>query len=344
MQGAAKFHASFQGSAIQTEFRILRALARVMRDSLDQPASITAFEESGLSANYVVAHLGSIAAAHMTEGIEDVSAITGIWDAYFASPKIRYAHDACRATLEAARARSLVEVNREDSLSDLTAANKSAYGLVKDTLAKYGFGKLMPGTPACMEIFYDPAATHFCAGSIRMAQQIRWAHQPVSHALEGLLISDLILAHEYLSHMAPLNSYLDQTVREAWLVGALRETLHITRGIQAWKRVLWIQYRSDLSQHILKIQQAHPDVASAVRLEGLLGVEEQVIRLHAKNTAVFWRLTGEILEQPDDPETAQEITWLLNELVTMGGQGIALVISLNKMTLQNLLDRIRSLG
>src|SRR5580704_1438772 len=122
MQETPLLDSSFQDPALHAQFRILVALARSMRDALAQPTSILAFEAAGLGSNDLISHLGSVAATHIIDGIENVEAIEGIWDACFANPKIRYAPPACRQVLDAARSQSLIEVRKPDSFSDLISA------------------------------------------------------------------------------------------------------------------------------------------------------------------------------------------------------------------------------
>jgi hypothetical protein len=343
MQETPHLHSSFQDPALHAQFRILVALARSMRDALAQPASILAFETAGLGSNDLISHLGSIAASHIIDGIENVQEIDGIWDACFANPRIRYAPPACRKVLDAARSQSLIEVGKPDSFSDLISANRVAHRFVGDALRKHRLEGLLSPEPAFIEIFYDAQAKHFCAGSTRIAQKIRWAYQRVGHALEGLLLSDLVLAHEYLSHLVPLNTHLDQTVREGWLVSALEETFHLAPEVTNWKRSLWPQYRSDLYKHFLKVKEASPGVASVIRFEGFFGLKEQAIRLHAKSVSRFWKFTGAILQQNESPEGAQDISWLLNELVKSADRGLSLFVSTNRLTINELIESIQEL-
>jgi hypothetical protein len=190
-----------------------------------------------------------------------------------------------------------------------------------------------------LELFYDAEAKHFCAGSSRMAKRIRWAYQPVGHAVKAILLSELILAHEYLSHIVPLSKDLDQSVREGWLGAALVETFHVTPAVGSWTRTLWADYREDLYQQLLKIRQARPTAASGVRFEGLHGVEEQAMRLHSRSVSQFWRFTGVLLEQGDGLEAAQDIGWMMNQIVNLAERGVALLAEDKPMDLGGLLDK-----
>lgn len=338
MAESPQFDPSFEDTSLQAQFRILVALSRALSHAFNQPATLLTLEAARLSGNQVVGHLGTIFAAHIEDGVEEVGAIDGIWDAAFANPKLRSRSGPFREILEAVRAQSLVELQKPDSFSDLGVANIEAHRFTKETLKKHGLAELLPAEPACIEIFTDLTAVHFCAGTSRIAHKIRWAYQQVPHALEGLLIADLVLAHEYLSHLVPINSHLDQSVREAWLVSALRESFQLNPSVPHWKRLLWADHRSRLYRHFLKVREAIPGPPSAVLFEGFPGLDEQAIRLHARNTTQFWKFTGAILEYPDGREGAEDIAWLLHELVTRATEGLNEIISRKHMNIDDLVD------
>lgn len=338
MPDIPQFDPSFEDTSLQAQFRILVALARALSHGLNQPATFLAFERAGLSGNQVVGHLGAIIAAHIEDGVEEVNAIDGIWDAAFAGPKFRNTIGPCRDILEAIRAQSLAELPKPNSFFDLATANAAAHRFTKETLKKHGLDELLPAEPARVEIFADLTAVHFCAGTSRMAHKIRWAYQQVPHALEGLLLADLILSHEYLSHLVPINSHLDQSVREGWLVSALRETFQSVPSVPRWKRALWVDHRSHLYRHFLKVQESLPGPPSAVLFEGFSALDEQAIRLHAKSTTQFWKFTGAILERPESQEGAKDIAWLLYELVRRATEGIDHLMSRKHMDIDDLVD------
>ncbi|HVS87538.1 MAG TPA: hypothetical protein VHF01_04880 [Candidatus Acidoferrum sp.] len=339
MPDTPQFDPNFEDTSLQAQFRILLALSRALTHALSQPATFLAFERAKLSGNQVVAHLGSIVAAHTEEGIEEGSAIDGIWEAAFASPKFRNTTGASREILEAIRAQSLTELPKPDAFSDLVSANATAHRFTKDTLKKHGLAGLLVAEPALVQIFADLKAVHFCAGTSRIANKIRWAYQPVAHALEGIVLADLVLAHEYLSHLVPKNSRLDQSVREGWLVSALRESFQSVPAIPHWKRALWAQHRADLYRHFLKVREALPGPSSAIGFEGFSGLDEQAIRLHARSTAQFWKFTGAILEYPESLGGAEDIAWLLGEVVRRGTEGIDHLMSLKYMNLEDLVGK-----
>jgi hypothetical protein len=338
MRDAPELHPSLHDSAVQAQLQILLALADGLSSILDQPATAATFEASDLSINKIVSHIGTVAAAHINSGLEAPSALAGIWDAAMANPLIKGARPGTRKLLEMSREDSARKIKRRRNFSVFETSNRCAYQFVRDTLAKYSLSHVMPAETAALEIFYDVQAKHFCAGSTRIAKRIRWALQPVSHALKALLLADSILAHEYLSHFVPQNSYLDQSVREGWLTAALVETIHSTPVIARWKRTLWTDYRQDLYRHYLAINAARPEVANAVAFEGFHGLENQVMRVHSRSPAQFWRVTAAILEQPDGNEGAEEVRWLMNQIVNYADEAVKLLTSDKLFTLQELLD------
>jgi hypothetical protein len=340
MPGTLQPHSSFEDSAVQAQYRVLLALADGLRHVLSQAGTTRTLEAANLSVNELVTHVGLVAAQHIQDGVENAAEIEGIWNSCLAYPKISQASAACGKLLEAARTQSRVRLKSPAPFSELEARNHAAFQFIEEILSTHGLGRLMPAEPAVLELFYDGDAKHFCAGSSRIAKRIRWAYQPVAHAVKAILLSELILAHEYLSHIVPLNSHLDQSVREGWLGAALLETMHVTPAIETWKRLLWADYREDLYRRLLKIWEARPIAATSVRFEGLQGVEDQAIRLHSRSRAQFWRLTGLLLEQGDSAEAAADITSMMDQMVNLAERAIGLLVEHKSMTIVGLLDNL----
>jgi hypothetical protein len=338
MQPTPEQHQNFSDSAVQAQFQILLAMADGLRLILNQADTVRILDAGDLATADLVTHLGTVAARHINGGISQVKQIDGVWDACFGDPFLSNAPAACHKLLETARSHSLSSIKRQQDFRDLETSNRSAYQLIHATLKNYGLAQLMPAKPCILELFYDPAAKQFCAGSYRGAMRIRWTFQPVNHALAAILVSDFILAHEYLSHIVPHNSYLDRSVREGWLVAALDETLYVTPLPEIWRRALWGPYKQDLYDHYLKIWQALPQASASVRYRGPFGLEDQATRLHTRSSTQFWSLTGTLLTQPDDSEGAEDIRWLMNEIALRGDAALNLIASHNPLTLEGLLE------
>jgi hypothetical protein len=338
MQPTPEQHPNFRDSAVEAQFQILLAMADGLRLILNRADTVRILDAGDLATANLVTHLGTVAARHINNGISHVKQLDGVWNACFADPFISNAPAACRKLLETARSHSLASIKRQQDFRDLETSNRSAYQFIHETLKKYGLAQLMPAKPCILELFYEPAAKLFCAGSYRGAMRIRWTFQPVNHALTAILVSDFILAHEYLSHIVPHNSYLDRSVREGWLAAALEETLYVTPLPEIWRRGLWGQYKQDLYNHYLKVWQALPQASTSVRYRGPFGLEEQATRLHTRSPVQFWSLTGTVLAQQEDSDGAEDIRWLMNEIAYRGDETLSLIASRNPLTLEGLLE------
>jgi hypothetical protein len=338
MPDSPELHATLRDSVVQAQLRILLAVADGLRLLCEQPNAVATLDTSQLSINRIVTQIGTIASRHINSGLEDLSAIVGIWDAAVAEPAIQNARPGARRLIEMAREESMRALKKRHDFSDFETSNRNAYEFMRSTLAQYDLSHLIPEEPATVEIFYDVEAKHFCAGSSKIARRIRWALQPVPYALKALLLIESILAHEYLSHLIPRNSYFDQSIREGWLTATLVETIHITPGVAPWKRTLWTDYRQDLYRRFLTINLGRPEAAIPVEFEGFHGLENQVMRIHARNRAHFWHFTGLMLEQPDDREKAEEIRWLMNQIVNLADHAVNLLSSGKHLPINELLD------
>jgi hypothetical protein len=338
MPDSPELHATLRDSTVQAQLRILLAVADGLRLVCEQPNAVATLDTSQLSINKIVTQIGTIASGHFNSGIENPSAIEGIWDVAFAEPTIQNARPRARRLIEMAREESVRALKKRHDFSDFETANRNAYQFIRSTLAQYDLSHLVPEEPATVEIFYDVEARHFCAGSSKIGRRIRWALQPIPYALKALLLIESILAHEYLSHLIPRNSYFDQSVREGWLTATLVETIHVTPSVEPWKRTLWTDYRQDLYRRFLTINLGRPEAAIPLEFEGFHGLENQVMRIHARNRAQFWHFTGLMLEQTDDREKAEEVRWLMNQIVNLGEDAVNLLSSGKQLTLNDLLD------
>jgi hypothetical protein len=215
----------------------------------------------------------------------------------------------------------------------LKEANGEGHKIAKSILAKHGIGGLLAASPVLLEVFYDGTGQEYCAGSSAVSKMIRWAYQPVQHALAGAMIAEHIFAHEYLSHLAPKNNHLDLTIREQWLVAALRGVLEEDAARPYWKNRLWEPYRGALEDHAVSVARLIDARASANDFSGYQGAERVLMALYNKDKALFWSLTVEILNQKPSDKLAEQALRVARRLTSRGTRGlnVSKVITLKEL-------------
>ena len=80
-------------------------------------------------------------------------------------------------------------------------------------------------------------------GSSAMSEMIRWAYQPLHHALAGALIADRIFAHEIFVASSPKEQPLRSDNSRAVTGRGLRGVFEEDTGQPYWKNLLWEPYR-----------------------------------------------------------------------------------------------------
>lgn len=251
--------------------------------------------------------------------ITETIRIGDLWDSYLRTNDLRILEPKAVAVFQSARDSSIAQAIARVSIVDyLDKANHSGHDIARQILKKHGMAELLPASPVSVEVFYDGPGEKYCAGSSIWTNQIRWAYQPVAHALTGTVLADFVFAHEYLSHLAPCNKYLSSTIREQWLVAALRQGLEDDKLGPYWKIRLWPRYRSALESHVTGLARILQPDASVVRYSGLRGAEENLRVLSIKDRSLFWRLTREILESRDDARLAEDAMLIAKALAYHG--------------------------
>jgi hypothetical protein len=237
--------------------------------------------------------------------VVDTQRIDDVWQAYFLLNDVKHLEDQVLQILQQARAKSVASATAKHHIvSYLEVANDNGHSIAKQILKKHGLAQLLPAAPVQVEVFHDGSGTHYCAGTSRSTGQIRWAYQPLKHALPGTILADFVFAHEYLSHLVPRNKHLNSTIREQWLVAALHHSLDDGKLGPYWKLRLWPHFRSALVSHVTSVATIIEPEASPVRYSGIQGAEEALRTLSVKDGPFFWQLTKEILESDDDQSVA----------------------------------------
>jgi hypothetical protein len=239
-----------------------------------------------------------------------------VWNEFFNNSDISKLPAKPLEILQAARAASLKLAGAEpDCIADLSGAHERGYILVESMLKTNGLSSLCP-SPTSLLVSYDHEAKSYCASTNRIADRVCWTHQPVPHSLYGALIAELIIAHEYLSHIVPRNPRLGPSFTEIWLVFALIEWFQ-EKGPQqdvGWKTQVWYLMREELKKHLEKMKLAESTPARVYREEGHYGAYDFAVLLYGRSKIAFWKLTGEILKLPNDKEKTDLLMSLLDQM------------------------------
>jgi hypothetical protein len=305
--------------AYRTGVEVLLLLAEAINEVFSSPGAIDV-SDSSKQGDWIslLRLLGKLNVDPQTR-ISQTALISDLWDTFFRQNDVKGLENQVLALFKNARDRSVARATSGTSIVGyLDQANELGHGMVRKLLKKHGADKLLAPSPTAVEVFYDGAGQNYCAGSSIWTNRIRVAYQSVPHALLGTVIADLVFAHEYFSHLVPRNKHLNSTVREQWLVAALREALEEDKLALFWKTRLWTPYRSALESHVVALARvAQPD-ASVVRYSGVQGAEEQLRLLAAKHRKLFWHLTVEVLKSNDDREIAEKASQIATSLATRG--------------------------
>jgi hypothetical protein len=135
----------------------------------------------------------------------------------------------------------------------------------------------------------------------------------MDYSLYGALVAELILEHEYFSHLLPLNEHFSNGVCETWLLVALRDEHRDTdtdREQHLIDQFLWEKFRFDLSRHFDKRD---------IELYGPLGLEGLASRMRFHAPVLFWEFTLEILRTKNHLAFAHKVDELFEQLLRMPG-------------------------
>ncbi|HKV40499.1 MAG TPA: hypothetical protein VJX67_14900 [Blastocatellia bacterium] len=312
----------FEAPVLKARLEVALILARVLREELSNKTTITALEES-LPLGWIglTKVLGSVLANpdYLAENIDDV------WKAFVLHKNIRGLTETQPSVVGQMRQEChRIQEGGDNVLVDLKVANEQAHTFVRRILTRNGIQHLMPPAPVPIKVFFDAEASAYCASTSRLTGVIRWAYQPVPHALLGLIIPEFIISHEYLSHLVPSNRYLDNHIREQWLVAALAGAYRDARTYPRWKLRLWPAFRKMLTDHVVRTRSGvgRDTEAGSVSSFGFEGVEQASDLLYSKNRRLFWRLTAEMLEHETDTPHAELASWVAYHLVGQNLSGL----------------------
>ena len=161
------------------------------------------------------------------------------------------------------------------SLQWLSGANDRAHAEVSALLARERVDNNLGATPA--ELSVIPAAPgDSCASSSSLFGNVMWHFDATARGLWGALQAEMILRHEYLSHLATRHPSLSSNVREGWLMEVLLEEIRskFPEG-QQFDGPALDDFRDELTRR------------SSDR-----GVHDLAVRIRALNSDVYWGYTG----------------------------------------------------
>jgi hypothetical protein len=236
--------------------------------------------------------------------------VLDIWRSFASSVLVARTLDSMKSVLDKVHD----EIRRRlddgsDPLEYLAAANVRAHTRVRDLLGKRGIEELLSPEPVALSVFWDQESKCSCASSSRLEREIAWAFQAHSLALWGTMVADHVIAHEYLSHLAPKSLAPWRQVREGWLMEALlseirnspEEERHFDLFALDW-------FRSRISEGL---------GVSPYALYSSPGVQEVARLIQFERPDLFWGLTGEILRLDDGEEQAGQVEGLIQNLADL---------------------------
>jgi hypothetical protein len=315
----------FENPVHRAGLEIILLLAKALGEVLSKPGASDTFDRSEKGSWLeVILLLGQLETDRET-AVYETAEIGKLWEKLLGLNSLAEYELELIELLKEARDKSIEYAKKADAgLTYLKEANEEGHKIAKSILAKHGIGGLLATNPVLLEVFYDGRGEEYCAGSSAMSKMIRWAYQPLPHALAGALIAEHIFAHEYLSHLAPRNNHLDLTIREQWLVAALRGALEEDTARPYWKNRLWEPHREAMEGHAVSVRRLVDARASANDFSGYQGAERVLMALFNKDKALFWSLTVEILHQKSNDKLAEQALRVARGLTSRGTKGLKL--------------------
>jgi hypothetical protein len=261
--------------------------------------------------------------------------VLDIWRSFTASVPISGVSKSARSALDGIGT-ELEERLRAglDPLSYLVEANGLAHHRIRLLLRRLGAEELLAAEPAPITVSLDRYGTRASASSSRTGNQISWAFQRSARAFWAALAVEPVLQHEYLSHLAPRNPWLSFQVREGWLMELLVTEVR-NSGLP----------ESEIDLRLLKYLRerlgADPELGDLAAY-GSLGLRDTALLMLSRNSALFWRLTKEMLVMEPSEEGARRADDLLQKLEPKGYTELCEIFaSAGPVGLEGLLDVLR---
>jgi len=301
----------FEAPTPRASFQMLTTVALALRERLDVLAVTPLDEEQNDTFNWLdlLASLTPGLKTYLSE-ITDIAHIEAMWTNFLSSPRIAPMPKAYHRQIGDIAAATKTALDLENCVEQFREFNRQGHALARSVLDKCEETRRLGKRPAEFSILFDEDASYYCAATTRADKRIRWAHQPVEHALYAALVPELVFAHEYFSHLAPANRWLSRAMTEAWLVEGLMLTLEhdVGAGLSPWRKQVWGRLRDALVS-------PRTSPAAVVERVGFWGVARFAAALHGRSSDAFWRLTRIILTAPDQKPRAEELDSLMVKLI-----------------------------
>lgn len=251
-----------------------------------------------------------------------------IWDDFFRENRIRILPSETLHLLREAEAETRKKLSAgKPNFSWLEHAHLQARQFVKHFLKSRTLVMRGPVPFVKVIVVEDLSAQMFCASTQRGRGEIRWAHQNVPHALLNMLVAERVLAHEYLSHLIPLNGMLGRSVSEQWLVALLQDLYRHTSGVPHWPGVVFPALRRDLEEHVVRMEEAKNRTGEVVHSIGILGVETAGSDLMANAPDPYWRFTEMLLMIPAEEDVEGLLAEIMGYFAVAGPDKVELALS-----------------
>jgi hypothetical protein len=160
-------------------------------------------------------------------------------------------------------------------LQRLSGANDRAHAGVSALLARQRIDNDLGAAPAELSVIRAHPGDS-CASSSPLLGSVTWHFDATARGLWGALQAEMVLRHEYLSHLAPRHPSLSSNVREGWLMEVLLEEIRsqFPEG-QQFDGPALDDFRDDLTGR-----------------RSDRGVHDLAVRIRALNSDVYWGYTG----------------------------------------------------
>ncbi|HEY0514621.1 MAG TPA: hypothetical protein VGH73_22150 [Thermoanaerobaculia bacterium] len=294
-----EFGEGFDSKAREPQFAVLFLLASAFREVQEDLLSATSDLRPGL-VDYTSALASAFADAIYMQ-TEPVDALL-TWDSFTARQRARKAPQKVQELL--ANGRETIQAALHagfDPRRYLADANQRARAAIGTLATRIGLAGQTTVELAPIRISWKESRDFLWPST--GGRKIAWVFQYKHAALWAAVLAEIILQHEYLSHVLPRSDSLSETVREGWLM----ETLHVEvreRGSPADLRT-FMHVRDSLN--------------GLPRSEPLAWVTDMMLLVRED---LYWSLTRDLLAEPPgyQPEGRGDVVLRFLEGLTRPGQ------------------------
>ena len=225
--------------------------------------------------------------------------------------------------------------SRSDPLMEVDKRNQLAHAWVRDLLTTNGVRGRLPREPFPLHIIADLENQMHCAATSPASGIIKLYFQSGPQALWGALATESVLRHEYLSHLAPLSSYLRREATEGWLVLTqyLEAVGKATGPSESTSNYILLRYREELERSLGRTVFGAPvphgfDVAAS--------------RVRTYSPEFFWKFNGDVIGQDHSAQGATRISLVLYEFLHLSDKRLKAVSSSEWISIDALAEELSS--